>query len=160
MMATSDDRRTIVWAVGLLLTAAACATRPEAGGRNPELDAFLESYFATWSAGDMTSYGAHFHERAVVSVVRDGVVAPWASRDRFVEQQRLIIERSAAKSVERMTSYVADQDDVSATVVAQWELTRGAGVDRSVSRGVDRFTLVKNDAGEWRIAALLFYTTE
>jgi len=155
---TTERARHITTVGAALIAAASCGSPSARNGNDPELDAFLASYFSTWSAGDMKAYRAHFHERAVVTVMRDGVVAPWTSRDRFVDQQRLIRERSTMRSVERMTSYVADRDEKSATVVAQWKLTRGAGVDREVSRGVDRFTLVRNDAGEWRIVVLLFYT--
>jgi len=153
--------RRVVASMVCAFAVASCASSPRSGdGSDAALEKFLESYFATWSAGDMKAYGEHFHEYAVVTVLRDGRAAPWTARDRFVDGQRVIRERSAERIVERMTSYVADIDAHAATVVAQWELTRGAGVDAHVTRGVDRFTLVKNEAGEWRIVALVFYSTE
>ena len=59
-----------------------------------------------------------------------------------------------------MTSFTADEDERAATVVAQWELTRGTGDGKEVERGVDRFTLMRDGRGKWKIAALVFYETE
>jgi hypothetical protein len=132
------------------------------GGRAPqdgELDRFLESYFDTWSRGDMNAYGEHFLDSAVVASLHDGVLSAWAPRHRFVEQQRKLRERGG-RAVETMLSSTADRDDRAATVVARWELVKGAGPDRTVTRGIDRFTLVRDGTGSWKIASLVFYATE
>ena len=55
--------------------------------------------------------------------------------------------------MERYLSFEAEADDRAASVTAQWELTNARGV----TTGVDRFVLVKDFNGDWRIASLLFY---
>ena len=42
--------------------------------RSPDLKPFIESYFDTWSKGQMDGYRDHFHPRAVVTFVSDGRV--------------------------------------------------------------------------------------
>ena len=95
----------------------------------------------------------------IVAPLRNGILAPWTTRQRFVDQQRMLRERGG-RAEERLLSFVADSDAQAATIVAAWELVKGAGPDRNISRGVDRFTLIKNDEGAWKIASLVFYTTE
>ena len=123
---------------------------------SPDLEPFLASYFATWSAGDMRGYKGHFHKDAVITFVEDGEVKSSLRRDRFVMLQAAARSRDGTPAVERMTSFTADEDGRAATVVAQWELTKGV----ETSRGVDRFTLIRDERGRWRIVALVYYLTE
>jgi hypothetical protein len=57
-----------------------------------------------------------------------------------------------------MLSFTAREDATAATVVAQWELTRQPGSKKSIILGVNRFTLMRDERGAWRIIALVFYT--
>ena len=118
---------------------------------SPDLKPFLESYFSTWSAGDMDAYRSHFHPSAVVALVDQGHVILSMPRDEFVSSQTEAIAR--ARMVERMTSFTADEDDRAASVTAKWLLEK-EGAEKT---GVDRFTLIRDAKGKWRIVALLFY---
>lgn len=127
--------------------------RQEGHGPSPDLEPFLRSYFATWSAGDMRAYREHFHRDAVIALVEGGEVKSSLPRDRFVMLQKAARARSGEQMVERMTSFTADEDDSAATVVARWKLTKGEHVER----GVDRFTLIRDGRGRWKIVSLVFY---
>ena len=117
------------------------------------LERFLESYFATWSSGDMGSYKAHFYQHALIVSVENGRIRLALPRDSFVELQTKLIANAEAPMVERMTSYTADVDETAATVVASWLLEKGD----EKKTGIDRFTLIRDDSGNWKIVALLFY---
>jgi hypothetical protein len=108
----------------------------------------------------MRAYKEHFHRDAVITFVRDGDVKSSLPRDRFVMLQTASRARAKVKPVERMTSFTADEDERAATVVARWELTKGQGEEKEITRGVDRFTLIRDERGRWKIAALVFYVTE
>ena len=123
---------------------------------SPDLEPFLRSYFATWSAGDMRAYKEHFCKDAVITFVKDGRVDSSLPRDRFVMLQKAARARSKEKAVERMTSFTADEDAHAATVVARWELTKG----ERTKCGVDRFTLIRDERGRWKIVSLVFYLTD
>ena len=132
---------------------------PRAAGTqnvSPDLAPFLRSYFATWSAGDMRAYKEHFHRDAVITLVEEGKVRSALPRERFVMLQTAARARSKVQAVERMRSFTADEDGQAATVVAEWELTKGGEVER----GVDRFTLIRDYRGRWKIVSLVFYLTE
>lgn len=134
-------------------TSALVPQPPSARNRtcSPDLKPFLESYFATWSAGDMDSYRSHFHPFAVITLVDRGEVVLSIPRDEFVALQAKAIAR--ARMVERMTSFAADEDDCAASVTAKWLLEK----EGTKKTGVDRFTLIRDREGSWRIVALLFY---
>ena len=153
--------RDLVLLAGLCTCVASCSgvDNAPARGTDTEMEAFLTSYFESWSRGDMKTYGEHFLPAAVVASLHNGILAPWVVRHRFVEQQRMLRERGG-RAHERMLSFTVDRDAQAATVVAQWELVKGAGPDRRATRGVDRFTLIKDDSGDWKIASLVFYSTE
>lgn len=120
-----------------------------------DLEPFLRSYFATWSRGDMDGYRDHFHERAMIYMVKSGRVLVAIPRDPFVEGQEASRERSENPGVETMTSFTVDEDRQAATVNAQWELIEGE--ERTV--GVDRFTLIRDDEWNWKIITLVYYAT-
>lgn len=117
-----------------------------------DLEPFLNSYFATWSAGDMDGYGKHFHERACIATVAKGHVMLAMGRDEFVQYQEHAIQ--GKNLTERMISFTADEDDVAAAVTAEWLLDDGA----EPTTGIDRFTLIRDRMGSWKIVSLLFYT--
>ncbi|MCZ7583760.1 MAG: nuclear transport factor 2 family protein [Deltaproteobacteria bacterium] len=135
----------------LLLAAAACS-KP-AAERDKDIEAFLTSYFSSWSAGDMRAYRAHFHDDAVISFVKDGVVRAEKNVDDFVRGQASVQRRPGSRLTERMLEYKVLADEHAASVEAFWELDKKDHVER----GIDRFTLVKTADGEWKIVSLLFY---
>jgi len=61
-----------------------------------------------------------------------------------------------SRAVERMTGFRADEDRHAATVTVDWLLERGD----MRQRGVDRFTLIRDPEGVWKIATLVFYVTD
>jgi hypothetical protein len=116
-----------------------------------EIRRFIESYFAVWSRGDMAAYAAKFDPAAQIALVEGGKVLQMVARDPFVVNQTEATART--RMTERMTSFAVDADKDAAQVVAQWELKRGE--EKEV--GVDRFTLMRDPQGQWRIVFLLFY---
>lgn len=120
-----------------------------------DLKPFLESYFATWSDGDMDAWRSHFAPQAHIVNVKDGKVVYSGGRDGFVKAQTIMLARSNEARTERMTSFSAEEDASAATVTAGWLLERG---DERIE-GVDRFILMRDAAGEWKIVSLVFYTT-
>ncbi|MHC4200437.1 MAG: nuclear transport factor 2 family protein [Planctomycetota bacterium] len=152
--------KTTAHAAGLALAGAvAClagcrgAPSSHAPGASADLEPFLRSYFASWSAGDMEAYRGHFDERARIALLKDGRLVYTMERDRFVDGQAALQSKARTKAVERMTSFTADEDAKAATVTARWELVRGA----ETKTGVDRFTLVRDERGKWKIVSLVFY---
>jgi len=140
--------------VGRAVFPAFRSTHPAAAA-DSAIAQFLDSYFRDWSAGDMAAYRAHFDESAHVSFVRDGRVEWCQELDPFIREQDRILRAAAGTMRERMTSFTAENDAVTAHVTARWELAHGGG--KTV--GVDRFTLVRDPAGRWKIIALVFYHT-
>jgi ketosteroid isomerase-like protein len=146
------------------LLAAWCLSCTSAPGSGPDrlsadLEPFLQSYFASWSRGDMAAYSEHFHPDAVIVTVRNRRVVQTTRRDWFVAAQSALRARSPTPPVERMLSFRADEDAQAATVVVQWELHRFDGTGPATVRGVDRFTLVRDVRERWKIVALVFYST-
>ena len=121
-----------------------------------DLKPFLESYFAAWSRGDIEAYKSLFHKNARITYVEDGTARAALSRDAFVRQQAAAIARAKVPMSERMTSFSATEDDVAATVSAQWELKKG---DETVT-GVDLFTLIRDTDGKWKIISLVYYVAK
>jgi hypothetical protein len=121
-----------------------------------DLQPFLESYFATWSVGDMEAYRGHFHSTARIHLLKSGSIQMALDRDPFVEGQRAIREASDDPGVERMTDFRVDEDRQAATVTAEWELRSGG----RLQVGIDRFTLIRDEQWNWKIVGLLFYGTE
>ena len=99
----------------------------------------------------MEEYGNHFHEQAFISTVTEGILTLSMSRDEFVEFQARALQGRTL--TERMTSFTADEDDVAATVTAYWILDDGS----KETTGIDRFTLIRDRFGNWKIVSLLFY---
>ena len=117
-----------------------------------DLEPFLKSYFATWSVGDIEGYRDHFHDRASIATITEGILTLSMSRDEFVAFQERALEGRTL--TERMTSFTVDEDDVAAAVTAQWVLDDGT----KKATGIDRFTLIRDRLGNWKIVSLLFYT--
>ncbi len=134
-----------------MLAAASC------GDREPRADdtavrAFLERYFATWSARDMEGYGACFHPSArILFVEKSGDLGSQGLTD-FLHGQKMGHETSPVPMTEKPTDMKITLDERSAQAVVRWRLTKGA----ETVTGTDLFTLIKTQPG-WRIASLVFY---
>ena len=131
----------------------AVAGRSDGAQASAGLERFLEGYFASWSSGDMQAYKAHFDEHSRILLVENGRIRFAFPRDSFVELQAKLIADAKAPMVERMTSYTADADETAATVAARWLLERS----NEKQTGMDRFTLIRDSRGNWKIVSLLFY---
>ncbi len=139
------------------LALASCQSRSN-GGSTParpsgDVAAFLHGYFESWSDGDMARYRAHFDPKAVISFAADGKVQWTQNLDEFIDQQTRITQAPGAQATERMLSFEVNVDVAAASVTARWVLTRGA----RTRQGVDRFTLIRDKQGRWRIVGLVFY---
>lgn len=155
----------IIAAVFIAVISIGCSSREEQGEQQPatsdepevsaDLEPFLTSYFASWSEGDMETYKNHFHQRAMIYLIKSGEVQTAMPRDPFVDGQEAVRAGSKNPGVEKMTAFEAQEDRVAAAVTADWELIQGN--ERTV--GVDRFTLIRDEQWHWKIISLLFYST-
>jgi hypothetical protein len=118
-----------------------------------DLKEFLDTYFSTWSAKDMAGYKAHFHASAQIIYMADGRALSVLGREPFIEQQTLSHQTSSTPMTERMTSCEVLEDGKAASVSAKWELKKG---DKLIT-GVDRYTVIRDLAGQWKIVSLVFY---
>lgn len=143
------------WVLGGQDREAATVAEPEPTERalSPDLEPFLNNYFATWSAQDLEAYRAHFHEQAVIMLIDGGRLITRQPLDPFIEQQAQAHAAAQVPMTEHMTAFEALEDGAAASVEVQWELVQGA----QRRRGVDRFQLMRDEAGRWRILALTFY---
>lgn len=122
-----------------------------ASAADPDVRAFLETYFSTWSARDMEGYGACFHEQARVSYVSKGVPYTQGLTD-FLHSQKLSHATASAPMTEVPTDMKILRDERTAQASVRWKLTKGA----EITTGTDCFTLIKTPAG-WKIMSLVFY---
>jgi len=143
-------------AVAMTLTAIACsnapppsATRASAGPPEPEIRAFIEKYFATWSAHDIEAYGRCFDVDATIQFLgADGKLKVHGLRG-FLEGQRRA--QAADPDVrEAPTSMRIEREDNVATAFVRWRLESG----ERVVTGTDCFLLARR-RGEWLVTALL-----
>ncbi len=140
----------------LAATVLGCGGKPPEPKCSPDLRKFLDTYFSSWSEGDMVTYRGHVHEKANVTFMRDGKVQRSLTRKPFVDWQTEARERASVPGVEEMLSFTVDEDIHSATVNAVWELTKGD----EKTRGMNRFTLVRDARKNWKIISLVFYVTD
>lgn len=131
---------------------ASCA--PESSGphaEEPQVRAFLDRYFSTWSAKDMDGYGGCFHEQARVTLVQNGAPQTQGLTD-FLHGQKMSHATATTPMTEVPTDMRILMDDRTAQASVRWKLTQGA----RVVTGTDCFTLIKTSAG-WKIISLAFY---
>ncbi len=126
-------------------------TNTPAGGDDADIREFLTRYFTTWSAQDMDSYGACFHEQARISFVHQGTPRTQGLTD-FLHGQKLGHATSPVPMTEVPTGMQILRDDRTAQASVRWKLTKGS----EVTTGTDCFTLIKTPAG-WKIMSLVFY---
>lgn len=116
-----------------------------------DVEQFIRDYFETWSSGDMGQYQSMFHEKAKIMLSIDGKVFLSMGRDEFVDMQARELARRSM--IEHLTDLKVNEDAVAATATASWLLDDQG----SFTTGVDRFTLIRDEQGEWKILFLLFY---
>ena len=104
----------------------------------------------------MDAYKSHFDPSARIALIEDGRVLVALDRDPFVAEQARIVAASSVRMTEHMTSFAAEADETAAQVAAGWELRKGS----ETSTGVDRFTLIRDPEGRWKIIYLAFYLRE
>jgi hypothetical protein len=145
-----------VFTIALFACAPAENTAEIEAGTNAvsaDIEPFLETYFASWSANDMETYRSSFDESAVVLFVRDGEVRSALRLNDFMDQQAGYLAGVEGPVSERMTFFSAAEDSQASTVMVRW-LYEGEG---ETSTGTDRFTLIRAPDGAWKIAALVWY---
>ena len=116
-----------------------------------DVEQFVRDYFDTWSSGDMGQYRSMFHEKAKIMLSINGRVFLSMERDEFVDMQARELARRSM--IEHLTDLKVNEDAVAATAIASWLLDDQG----SFTTGVDRFTLIRDEQGEWKILFLLFY---
>jgi ketosteroid isomerase-like protein len=121
-----------------------------------DLRPFLESYFSSWSKRDIEGYKSHFHENAVIVFIENRQVRRLQSLDAFIRDQGNFLSSVTESIREQMTSFTADEDPKAATVSVQWVLTKGVKREK----GVDRFTIIRDLRGDWKIVSLVWYINE
>lgn len=130
------------------LTACGQAAHPDQSA----IESFLQRYFSTWSAQDMTGYGACFHPTARITFVGIGDQSDSQGLTDFLHGQSLGHQRSPVPMTEVPTDMKIHGDARVAQAEVRWKLTKGS----TVVTGTDYFTLMKTSAG-WKIASLVFY---
>jgi hypothetical protein len=138
------------WLAWVVISLASCA--PAAHPEKSDIETFLNRYFSTWSAKDMTGYEACFDNTARISFVAKGGLLSSQGLTDFIHGQKIGHERSAEPMVEVPTDMKITGDNRVAQAEVRWKLTKG----REIVTGTDYFTLVRTSNG-WRIASLVFY---
>lgn len=126
-----------------------------APAREKEARALIDRYFKVWSDRDMEAYDDCFMSDAVIQHVDAAGRLVSIPRGKFVAGQREAHRRSPDPMVEVPESVELRFERDIARAVVYWKLTAGARVET----GYDHFTLML-DRGRWRIANLLFYSTD
>ena len=137
---------------GLFLISA-CA--PKSHPEEPNVKAFLNRYFETWSNQDMENYGNCFHSQArVFFITESGGVISQGLTD-FLHGQRMSHQQATEPMKEVPLEMRIQMDDKAAQAHVTWSLMKG----KTEERGTDLFTL-KRDGQGWKIVNLTFYEDE
>ena len=132
----------------------ACAGQKSSSAYPPDLEPFLKSYFSSWSAGNFKAYEAHFHRNARIYYVNSQrSIEMDSDLKTFIAQQIEVRANASARLSEKMTKFSGNVDDRAASLETKWELLNGS----SKRTGIDRFTLIRDESGKWKILSLLFY---
>lgn len=143
---------TLVVIAGAGFASSAWGDQKSSSSYPPDLHPFLTSYFAAWSAGDMKAYETHFHKSARIYYVNpQRQVTLNTNLKTFISHQISILAKG--HMTERMVHFSGDVDERAASLSVKWELSKG----NRVTTGIDRFTLIRDPSGRWKILALLFY---
>ena len=125
------------------------ATRAQAAPPDAEIAAFIEEYFATWSAHDIEAYGRCFDVDATIQFLSsDGKLKVHGLRG-FLETQRRA-QAGQPEMREAPTSMRIEREGDVATAFVRWRLESG----ERVVTGTDCFLLARRE-GEWLVTALL-----
>ncbi len=117
-----------------------------------EVRAFLENYFAVWSANNMEAYGSLFAPEATVQVAGKGSTLRSLPLGPFLDGQRAAQAARQMSEAPLSVDVRPSPDGRAAQATVRWRLVDG---ERSET-GWDHFTLLRRDGG-WRIVHLLFY---
>ena len=133
----------------LVVAALGCSARAPRQDQDAEISAFLERYFATWSAHDLEGYGRCFDVEATIQFLRpDGRLKIYDLRGFLATQRRA--QAANPNSRESATSVRIERRGEVATAFVRWRLeARGR-----VVTGTDCFLLARRE-GEWLVTALL-----
>jgi len=136
--------------IGCSQTRPSSESDPEAAvAPDSEISAFLDKYFATWSAHDLKAYGRCFDVEATVQFLRpDGTLKVYGLGSFLATQRRA--QAAAPQSRETATSMRIERKGDVATAFVRWRLDSG---ERIVT-GTDCFLLARRE-GEWLVTALL-----
>jgi len=116
-----------------------------------DVEDFIKEYFDIWSSGDMEQYRLMFHENARIMMSINGRIYLSLGRDEFVDMQARELARRSM--IEHMTDLKVHVDSRAATATAAWLLDDQG----TFTTGIDRFTLIRDEQGNWKIIFLLFY---
>ncbi len=146
---------TLLACLALAAALAACGrSAPAASPQEKEARAFLERYFATWSAQDMDGYAACFHESARVTwLPAKGSNPQTDTLSDFLHGQRLGHQTSPEPMRETADHMDILMDGRAAIARVRWTLLKGA----QRTTGIDHFSLIHTPSG-WKIIHLLFYS--
>lgn len=142
----------VLLAIALILVACVSRERRPSAG----LKVFLDTYFSTWSARDMAGYKAHFDPAAQIYYMEKGKVLTHLPLEPFIAQQAQAHAVSRVPMSEDMTACRVLEDEKAASVSARWRLKRGS----EIITGLDRYTLIRDAQGNWKIISLVFYEDE
>jgi hypothetical protein len=133
--------------------AGSASDRGETDSRDKEVRRFIETYFRTWSAGEMDKYAACFHPEAVIQFIDKGQIRTQLAPQFLAEQRRY---QGQSKSVEMPLSAEVRFEEMLARAVVRWKLLGSGG---RTKYGYDHFTLIPQEGG-WKIVNLVFYETK
>jgi len=116
-----------------------------------EIEDFIDTYFRTWSKGDIQSYSNLFFPTAVIQFKEKNGKVLTENISNFIEGQRLSQSNAADLLTEIPTSKKIDTGKEVSFARVTWKMTgRGKFVT-----GWDYFILIKTK-DSWRIQYLLF----
>lgn len=142
--------RALLGLLACLLTADVRAALDAA--QRGEVEAFLQGYFARWSAADMDGYGETFHPSAVVHFVDPAGRVTRQTLEDFLRGQRLAHTRAPGMTEVPLAMDIEEERPGFIRALVHWELRRGGRRER----GYDHFFLLR-DGADWRILTLVFH---
>ncbi|MCB1178456.1 MAG: nuclear transport factor 2 family protein, partial [Leptospiraceae bacterium] len=112
----------------------------------------IDSYFKTWSAGNLQAYKNHFHETAIIHY-KSRYSGAFVKEElkQFINNQELAIKSSEKMREFPLSKKIVIQGDT-ADAIVRWKLV---SQDRE-DTGYDHFIWVKTKNG-WKILYLFFY---